>query len=381
MNILLITPGLNKNFNDNYHAYKSIANEDNNILVISNKENINKGGRLIKDIEIEIDGKLVINRIFDTKKKQQSLLHRFIKRKKINKILEKFSPDIVFCEEISNFKFALEIKKKYKIPAILRTEFAYNESHPYRSMGRVLRFFKNPITGDKLAILLGKTIWNWAYRNSDAIISCYFEDSHREPLIQNTPFYYIPWPCYLPKISNEGKQFKERAVFIGAFDPHKNLNELSITIPKILELTPITKFSIVGSGEGIDIIEKLKNTYPNSVEHVESMSREDCLKLIKESYFSYSPAIRGGWGFIGDSWAMKTPVIVTNNHYGFKDGIDSIVTSPEEIIDRINSLYENSSKYEFLSNGGYKRFFENHTAEAVGASFLQVCISSVQSQK
>ena len=46
MNICLITPGINKNFNDNYHAYKHIANMNNNVLAISNKENINKGGRL-----------------------------------------------------------------------------------------------------------------------------------------------------------------------------------------------------------------------------------------------------------------------------------------------------------------------------------------------
>ena len=48
MKILLITPGINKKFNDNYHAYKYIADMDNYVLAISNKENINKGGRLKK---------------------------------------------------------------------------------------------------------------------------------------------------------------------------------------------------------------------------------------------------------------------------------------------------------------------------------------------
>ena len=72
MNILLITPGINKKFNDNYHAYKYIADMDNYVLAISNKENINKGGRLKKSPEYEEDGSLVIQRIFNTIRQQQS---------------------------------------------------------------------------------------------------------------------------------------------------------------------------------------------------------------------------------------------------------------------------------------------------------------------
>ena len=66
MNICLITPGINKKFNDNYHAYKYIANKNNNVLAISNKENINKGGKLEESPEFEADGKLIIHRIYKT---------------------------------------------------------------------------------------------------------------------------------------------------------------------------------------------------------------------------------------------------------------------------------------------------------------------------
>ena len=76
MNILLLTPGISKKFNDNYHAYRYIADNDNNVLAISNKENINKGGRLRKDSEVEVDGSLVIHRVFNSMREQQSFFRR-----------------------------------------------------------------------------------------------------------------------------------------------------------------------------------------------------------------------------------------------------------------------------------------------------------------
>ena len=377
MNILLITPGLNKKYNDNYHSYKFISKNNNNVLAISNRENINKGGGII-DNKTEIDGSFIIERLFKSKSHQQSFFKRLFYRKKINNLLKKFRPDVIFCEEISNLRFSLEIKNKYKVPLVLRTEFAYNPNFPYRTMGRLLNLFKNPLTGDVFPKLIGKAIWNWAYSNSDAVISCYFDDATKEPSINGTPFYFIPWPCHLPKIEEKIVKKKDQAVFIGAFDHHKNLEELSSTIPKLLKNSPLKKFLFIGDGDGIGVIEGLKQKFPESVHHIRSLSRKDCLKLIKESFFSYSPAKRGGWGFISDSWAMGTPLVVTHNHYNFQNRIDTVLTTKEEIVDRVNILYEDSSEYERLSTGGYKRFFDNHAADAVGASFLEVCTSTIK---
>ncbi len=381
MNICLITPGINKNFNDNYHAYKHIANMNNNVLAISNKENINKGGRLEESLEFEADDSLVIHRPYKTIKEQQSFIKRLSYKKKIQEIVSDFSPDVIFCEEISNLNFAIELKRKYKVPIVLRTEFAFNRKHPYRSMGRLLKLFKNSITGDKIPIFIGGLIWSWAYANSDAVISCYHDDASIQPFIENTPFYYVPWPCYHPKIKISNEKLKHRAIFIGAFDPHKNLKELLITIPKLLNDSPLQEFIIVGSGEHIKIIEELKERFPESIKHYKSLSREECLELIQSSYFAYSPATRGGWGFIGDSWAMSTPVVITHNHYGFTDGIDSIVTSTDEIVNRIKAIYEDHEKYNSIKDGGHERYLKNHTSDAVGESFFEICNTVISSAK
>jgi glycosyltransferase involved in cell wall biosynthesis len=376
MNILLITPGINKRFNDNYHAYSYIADNNNNVLAISNKESTAKGGALHEDPEVEVDGSLVIHRIFNSMREQQSFFRRLPYKKKVKNLISEFRPDVIFCEEISNLKFALDIKNELGIPIVLRTEFAFDAHDPYRNMGRLLKLFKNPLTGDRLASLVGGLIWRWAYNNVDAVISCYYEDAPKQPEVYNTPFYYVPWPTYHPNIKGESKMVKDRAVFIGAFVPHKNLNEFLDTIPKLLKKTPLKEFCFVGTGQDIAIIEQLKVSYPESIQHYHSLSREECLKLIRDSFFSYSPATWGGWGFIGDSWAMGTPVVVTHNHYGFCDNIDSVVTVPEEIVNRVNLLYENEPYFERVGAGGHKRYLENHTANAVGARFLEICIAA-----
>ena len=126
VNILLITPGINKKFNDNYYAYKYIADQNNKVLAISNKENINKGGGLQKSPEYEEDGSLEIHRIFNSIKQQQSMYYRLQHKKRLRNLLSEFCPDVIFCEEISNLKFAIEMKKVFNTPIVLRTEFAFD---------------------------------------------------------------------------------------------------------------------------------------------------------------------------------------------------------------------------------------------------------------
>jgi len=40
MNILLLSPGINEKYNDNYFVYDFMAKEGNNVLAISQREHI-----------------------------------------------------------------------------------------------------------------------------------------------------------------------------------------------------------------------------------------------------------------------------------------------------------------------------------------------------
>jgi glycosyltransferase involved in cell wall biosynthesis len=377
MNILLITPGISKKYNDNYFAYNFMAESGNKILAISQRENINKGKGTEINQKFESDGNIFIHRVFDTLKQQNSLICQILKFLKIKNILKDFKPDIIFCEELSNLNLAIKIKKKFNIPLVLRVEFAYNKDYPYRNFGRFLNFFKFRLTGDYIPILIGELIWEWATKNSDSIISCYFEDSIIG--FKNYNFKkinYVPWPTFLPEFESDIKNYN-RIIFAGSFEKHKNLKELKITIPLIIENTHIKEVYIVGTGEDEKIIEELKEKYPDNIFHIRSLSRTDCLKLITSSCFSYSPTTSGGWGFIGDSFAAKTPVIFSHNHYGFNDNIDAIFTKPKDIDKKINEIYNNKELYEKITLGGYQRFIKNHTAEGVGREFIDICLKTL----
>ena len=129
MNILLLSHGINKKYNDNYYAYSHMCNLGDNILAITQRENINKGNRFERSPDFECEGNLFIYRLFDTVKKQKSIISNILIYYKIKKIVSKFKPDIIFCEELGNMMLAIKLKKEFNIPIVLRVEFLFDKNH------------------------------------------------------------------------------------------------------------------------------------------------------------------------------------------------------------------------------------------------------------
>lgn len=372
MKLLVISPGMNKSYNDNFHVYNFIAQSGHSVLILTQSENINKGERAEVLDRRELYGSLIINRVFRTLSHQKSIVNYFRLSSEVKSLILEYKPDVLVCEELGNIFLSFKIKKEFGVPMVLRTEFVFDDKHPYRVMGGKLRRLRNPIFGDRLAITAGKLLWRWVCRRADHIITCYHDDISNYKF-DTPPLTYAPWPSFLPEGSSSSTRKRPIGVFIGAFDRHKNLQELRISIPAILEKTPTERFYFVGTGVDFAVIEELQARFPSRVVHVSSLPREECLTLIRESFFSYSPATRGGWGFIGDSWAVGTPLLVTHDHYGFRDGIDSIVTTADKIWQHVNELYQDPLRYERLASGGLNRYLSSHTSDAVGRKFLDVC--------
>jgi glycosyltransferase involved in cell wall biosynthesis len=171
---------------------------------------------------------------------------------------------------------------------------------------------------------------------------------------------------------------QDRAVFIGSFDAHKNFNEFKTVLPELFSKTPLKEFYFIGDGYYSYVVDELKKLFPDRIKHIRTMPRDECLKLISSSYFCYSPAVLGGWGFIGDAWATKTPMVVKYNHYNFNNDVDSIVTGTESIAEHINRLYDNSSYYNRIATGGYRRFKDNHSVEKIGQKYLDICFKALK---
>jgi hypothetical protein len=129
---------------------------------------------------------------------------------------------------------------------------------------------------------------------------------------------------------------------------------------------------IIGGGEHINIVNELRKRYKNRLIHISNVKRNEALKLISESYFAYAPAKYGAWGFIEDCWAMQTPLIVTTNHYRFKNKKDSIVCDKGMIDEAVNYLCENSIIYKEIQKNAYERYNNDHHAHKVGDRYISI---------
>jgi len=368
MRILLLIPGMSPLYNDNYYAYKKIADkEECSILALSVQIENNKSPNT-KLEKLETDNRFQIIRFFNDKKEMFSKI--FIKKNfsKIMEIVNSYQPDVIVCSQQKNIFLASKIKNVINKPIILIMEFAYDKAFPHYLIRRRLYL------GIKIfGCVLSKIYWNYLCKKANAIITCNPLD---EPKIRNlknknTKMHYVPWPTKERKTEDISKN-DHRMVFAGSFTKHKNLAEFLITVPKIIERTHINEFYIIGKGKYGHVIEKLKKGYGDKIVHIESLPREKVLEIISSSFLSYSPVLEGGWGFILDSWAMKTPVIFTCNHFDFKAEIDSIFSTTENIHEKINLLRKDSELYNQIINNGYKRYKEYHDAEYVGGKYFNI---------
>jgi glycosyltransferase involved in cell wall biosynthesis len=365
MKILLITPGINKDFNDNIFSYSYISNKGNQICAISNQKSTTKGYSISKTNE-NIHG-IEVHRIYRDFNEQ--VFFPIKKFEVVKKIVDDFKPEIIMCSQQKNLYLGKKIKKDYGIPLVLLVEFGYNQNFPFRLIGKE-RFIKNR----RIGAIIAKIYWKWICKHADGIITCNPNDASnfRELKKFNKNIFYIPWPSF-PNYKVPEKFRKEnRGIFIGALDPHKNISEFNETLPKIFKQSKIDQFLVVGQGKDIFIIKELQRKYPNRLLHIPNVARKEALEIIAKSYFAYVPAKYGAWGFIGDCWAMKTPIITTTNHYNFINRKDSIVCQKENIGFVIDSLQKDIHGYTKLQNYGYKRFHNFHHAFKIGEKYIEI---------
>jgi glycosyltransferase involved in cell wall biosynthesis len=152
----------------------------------------------------------------------------------------------------------------------------------------------------------------------------------------------------------------------------KNSEELLATLPIILRETPTTEFVVVGNGALAGEMEKLQGAWHGRLRYIRELERRDAWELIASSFYAYTPVKHGGWGFIGDAWAARTPLIATHDGYEFKRGVDALVAEPTRVGQAIRELYDHEDLYVGLQTGGRFRYEQYHTAERVAQEFYQV---------
>jgi glycosyltransferase involved in cell wall biosynthesis len=264
---------------------------------------------------------------------------------------------------------ACRLRDAFDVPIVLLVEYAYD---PVKLARRRWYLGLKP-----LAYPVAGLYWRWLSRNARAIITSYLGDrQHLRYLARyKTPVYYIPWCNQIPEdvAAREVRKESARAIYVGSLSRGKNTQEFAETIPLILGRTPVKEFVVVGSGAGREVVNRMTGLSAGRVKPIESLSRAEALALIQDSYFAYTPVQAGGWGFIGDSWGVKTPLVATHNEYGLRDGVDALVVDRRDQIHWfVNQLYEVPGLYEKLQKGGYERYARQHTATSVGDKLLKV---------
>lgn len=374
MRILLISPGIDKRFSDIYHVYRYIAEQGHPVTVVSVRHDRLKTGGAEHSPLYERDGNLTIHRIFEDSRAMRQTVYLLRKLPEIRNIIHEFKPDIV----LSDTPFAtnliwLGLFRALRLPLVTRVEF-FHAKHRSPGFARGQRHLERITGGKRIYDTLCLLNWRSVCYHSAAIISCHHGDRDRH--VPQVHTCYIPWPSEVPPgihIMTDRTRKAKRIIFIGALDEHKRIKIFLKTMPLIFAHTPIEEFWVVGSGRDFPVIHALEAQYPGRIIHHPFLERDRCLALISESLFGYSPARWGAWGFIGDCWAVGTPVIVTSNHYNFNDDVDAIVAEDDMIVPRLNAIMQQPEAYRRIAENGRKRFLDDHSARGISDKFIEVC--------
>ena len=362
--------------NDNAHMLIRLRDKGVKLAVVASRSSSLKGRGILPTYE-DMYG-IPIHRLYGTLQDMFLLPRRGLI--KILEIAEDLKPDLIFCSHELNMRLALLIQKFLKKPIVLLVEDggrifsgeAYSTSSPtLRTTMAFMTLFGIPPPGPKL--------WSWLCEKSKVLITCSPRDQKIYNLLseRNKSIFYLPWPCYIPDDFNYNlDKESNRGIYIGSLYPVKNTQEFEHTIPLILEKTKTKQFVVVGPGSHAQIIRKLQHQYGKAIHYISSLPRTDALKLISSSYYAYTPVKTGGWGFIGDCWSMKTPIVMTHNDSYVSNNMNALVAKDEnDIVAQINYLFEDRQLYQKLQANGYEEY-EKRKADVVGDKLYSILMEA-----
>lgn len=373
-NVLCLYPAEMSNSRDeNAPVFSSIHHRGAKIVFIAVKSLWRGKGKLP---DYEDMGGIQIHRLYRNLK--ETFLFPRRKLKKALQIAGDLNPKLIFCVQELNMRLALLLQKYLKVPIVLRLEDAGSIFYGV-SESQILRM--------RCAMgLLGMpsgsapTFWSWLCEKSEALITCHPRDKQLLHLLSQhgKPVFYVPWPCHIPNdFKIPSTKHKHRGIYVGSLRTFKNTQEFKRTLPKILENTYTKEFIVVGTGPHASIIKNLQKKFGEAIKYIPQISKNELLTLISSSYYAYTPVKTGGWGFIGDCWGTRTPIVMTHNDGYVGDGSNALVAQNEDdLIRKINRLYEDPKLYENLQENGYQEY-EKRTPSAVAERLYCVFVKAL----
>jgi glycosyltransferase involved in cell wall biosynthesis len=366
LNILCVFPGMSKQVNDNAYMLIRLRDKGAKLTIVACRSMGLKGEGNLPTYE-NMDG-IHIHRLYENS--QDMFLFPCKRLNRILEIAKDLKPDLIFCDQELNMRLALLIQKHLKKPIVLLVEDAgrifSGETYDNRKMKTIMSFFGIPH---------GSKFWSWLCEKANVLITCSPRDQQILGLLSkhNRPVFYLPWPSHIPSdFEYASTRENGRGIYIGSLYPFKNTQEFEKTLPMLLEKSKTQQFVVVGTGPHAPIIKKLEQLYGEAIHYVKHLSRTEALRLISNSYYAYSPVKIGGWGFIGDCWSMKTPIVMTHNDNYVINNVNALVARNEnDLVANINRLYEDTHLYQNLQTNGYEEY-SKRKADVVGDKLYSI---------
>jgi len=375
MNVLCIFPGMSKQVNDNAYMLTRLHDKCVKLAIVACKDMGQKGEGYFLPYE-EMDG-IPIHRLYENAK--EMFLFPSKRLSKILEIARDLKPDLIFCDQELNMRLAVLIQKSLKKPIVLMVEDAgrifSGENYNSHKIKSIMTLF---------GMSHGSKFWSWLCEKANVLITCSPRDQQILGLLSknNRPVFYLPWPSYVPHgFEYASTRENGTGLYIGSLYPFKNTQEFEKTLPLILEKTKTRQFVVVGPGPHAPIIKKLKEQYGEAIHYINHLSRTEALQLISNSYYAYSPVKIGGWGFIGDCWSMRTPLVMTHNDNYVIDNVNALVSKNEnDLVSNINYLYEDTRLYQKLQKNGYEEY-EKRKADVIGDKLYDILTKALSKRK
>ncbi len=367
---------MSKTLCDDYFVYKRLKEKGAKIAFITGKTS---GARAngIKLPSYEIDDGIPIHRFYSDPYEIAFLPRRRLKN--VLNIAEQLNPDIIYCKGADITQLASMVSKRLKIPLVVHVEIAsgiISEKFVGSMKLRAIRLLSGlPIRGPQL--------WSWACKKADALITSHPPDQQiLDSLSEHgKPVYYLPWPANIPEgCKLQSKRESKRGIYAGLLVPFKNTQEFEWVLPLILKKTPTKEFVVIGTGTHSVIIQKLKQQFGDAIKYIPSLPRSEVIEMVSGSYYAFTPVAKGGWGFMGDCWATETPLIMLNNVFMSKELDSCVARNGEDLVQKINQLYEDPLFYLKLQKVGSDAY-SKRTADAVGDELFAILSRTIDNMR
>ncbi|TWI65142.1 glycosyltransferase involved in cell wall biosynthesis [Pseudoduganella lurida] len=368
MKILAIYPGLNPVFDEVVYALVPLVESGNAVRVLTTRGSGLKSSEQAGGYE-NFHG-VEINRLYHAK--GQDLFNGGPADAEALRLVDEFRPDFLFVNSANCLRLANLIRRKYDIPTLLRLE----ASDPLTLMPR-RKYLGVPWFGREI---VGRALWSRLVRDTDAIM---VNDPNDVPLLaglsrRGAPVFYAGHCAQQPAgLELPLARDRDEMIYIGSLIRHKNCELWLRTVPAILENTPVKRFTIIGRGPFEHIVKELTGRYGDRIVHLPGVTRVEALQRLASAWFAYT-ASTTGWGFLCDAWSTGTPVLCPQSQFNIIPGWSGMMPQTEKaLVSTVNRLYEDSSYYAAMQEGGRLRYDSEHTASVVAKQYAQIIRETV----